>query len=364
MLEEQYHIFTESLLKWFSDNARVLPWREEPTPYRVWISEIMLQQTRVAAVMPYFLRFIKELPDVKALALVEEDKLLKLWEGLGYYNRVRNLQKAALIIMEQYDGVIPEDYENLLKLPGIGPYTAGAISSIAYGKQKPAIDGNVLRVFSRINADEGDILIPETRQRIEKVALECLPVNKSGAYNQALMELGALICLPNGEPKCNECPVNDVCEAYKQGRMLEFPKKTPKKKRKIEEMTILIIQDADFLAIRKRPKSGLLAGLYEFPSIAGYQSEETVVQYIKNIGFQPLHVKRLCESKHIFTHKEWHMIGYAIRVDELSEHSTADQDNAFLFVEPEKTEKEYPIPAAYGAYAGAYHIRLGNARFE
>ena len=364
MKREQQNIFTESLLKWFGQNARVLPWREDPAPYRVWISEIMLQQTRVAAVMPYFNRFLAALPKVENLAVVPDDKLLKLWEGLGYYNRARNLKKAAQIIMSKYNGVIPEDYNELLKLPGIGPYTAGAIASIAYGKDKTAVDGNVLRVFSRVNAEEGDITSENIKKKIEEIAIECLPISNAGCYNQSLMELGATVCLPNGEPKCHECPVREVCEAYKLNKMTEYPKKSPKKKRSIEEKTILILQDSNYLAIRKRPDHGLLAGLYEFPSMEGYHSETEVLEYVKKMGFQPLHVKKLVESKHIFTHKEWHMTGYAIRVDELTEHTQAEQEYALLFVEPQRTETDYPIPAAYAAYADAYHIRLGNSRFE
>ena len=356
--------FTKALLKWFRGHARILPWREDPAPYKVWISEIMLQQTRVAQVMPYFNRFIKRFPDVPALAKAKEDELLKAWEGLGYYSRVRNLNKAAIKIMADYDGKIPQDYDELLKLPGIGEYTAGAISSIAYNQARPAIDGNVLRVFSRVLAEDGYITDAVVKKRIEKNVSECLPKDYPGVYNQSLMELGALICLPNGEPKCSECPVNGVCKAYKLHRMTDFPVKPPKKARTIEEKTILILQDAQYIAIRKRPDKGLLAGMYEFPAMEGIHTEEQVLEYVKKMGFAPLHIKALCKAKHVFTHKEWHMLGYAIKVDELTQHSKADEDNALLFVEPEKTQQEYPIPAAYEAYADYYHIKLGNARFE
>lgn len=363
MKKSEQNVFTQALLEWFSGHARILPWREYPTPYNVWISEIMLQQTRVAQVMPYYERFMQKFPDVATLALATEDELLKAWEGLGYYSRVRNLNKAAIKIMNEHGGEIPREYTELLKLPGIGEYTAGAVSSIAYNEVRPAIDGNVLRVFSRVLAEEGCVTDVNVRKRIEKNVTECLPKDSPGVYNQSLMELGALVCLPNGEPKCSECPVKSVCKAYKQNRMTEYPVKPPKKARSIEEKTILILQDAQYIAIRKRPAKGLLAGMYEFPAIEGIQTEDTVLEYVKKMGFAPLHIKPLCSAKHIFTHKEWHMIGYAVRVDELTQHNKASEDNALLFVEPEKTQQEYPIPAAYEAYAEYYNIKLGNARF-
>ncbi len=363
MRDDQRNEFAEALLAWFRGHARVLPWREDASPYRVWISEIMLQQTRVAAVMPYFLRFMEALPDVAALAAVDDDKLMKLWEGLGYYSRARNLKKAAGVIMDQYHGVIPAEYSELCRLPGIGPYTAGAIASIAYGQEETAVDGNVLRVFSRLNAVDGVVTEPPVREKITKSVRECLPKAQSGVYNQSLMELGALICLPNGEPKCGECPVRAFCKAYEQGNMLEYPRKPAKKARTIERMTVLILQDENYLAIRRRPETGLLAGLYEFPSLSGHCSEEEVLASVRSMGFAPIHIRRLPEAKHIFTHKEWHMIGYAVRVDEFAEREAVSAKQNLIFVEPEKTEREFPIPAAFEAYAEYYHIRLGNSRF-
>ena len=220
------------LQTWFSNNARVLPWRENPTGYYVWISEIMLQQTRVEAVKPYFDRFIRELPDVKALAECPEDKLLKLWEGLGYYNRVRNLNIAANQILDEYDGEIPSEYKELLKLKGIGSYTAGAISSIAYGRAVPAVDGNVLRVISRVTADDSDIMKQSVRSNMEAKLYELMnATDETGigtelipsVFNQALMELGATVCLPNGAPRCEVCPWHDLCDARKQDRISEIP---------------------------------------------------------------------------------------------------------------------------------------------
>ncbi len=354
------------LLAWYDGNRRILPWREDPTPYRVWISEIMLQQTRVEAVKPYFDRFQRELPDVESLALVEEERLLKLWEGLGYYNRARNLKKAAIQVMEEHGGKLPGDYAALLKLPGIGSYTAGAIASIAFQIPVPAVDGNVLRVISRLRTDEADILEPAVKKRVEAELLAIMPKDRPGDMNQALMELGATVCIPNGAPKCEGCPWNPICEANAKGCQQDFPKKTPKKPRKIEQKTILVIQDGKRAAIRKRPSRGLLAGLYEFPSLEGHKSMEEITLYLKEQGLQPLRLKPLEASRHIFTHIEWDMIGYAVRVDELEpikkQKNTLSEE--VIFLEPGETQERYPIPTAFGAYTKYLDIRQGNARFE
>ena len=351
----------EPLLAWYDAGRRVLPWREEPTPYRVWVSEIMLQQTRVEAVKPYFERFMKALPDTKALSEVPEETLLKLWEGLGYYNRARNLQKAAIQIENQYGGVIPSEYDTLLTLSGIGRYTAGAIASIAYGRKVPAVDGNVLRVIARVSADEGDVLTEQVKRRIEQMLTEIMPADRAGDFNQALMELGAMVCIPNGEPKCEVCPWHSFCEARIQGKIAELPKKTPKKARTIEEKTILVIRDENKVALRKRPTKGLLAGMYEFPWIAGHKNKEEVVDYLKEIGLQTLRIQPLPEAKHIFTHKEWHMVGYVVRVDELARAEGNAQD--LLFVETKETEEKFPIPSAFVAYTKYLNIKIGNSKF-
>lgn len=350
------------LLKWYDGHRRVLPWRENPAPYRVWISEIMLQQTRVEAVKPYFERFMEALPGIPELAQVPEDKLLKLWEGLGYYNRARNLQKAAQAIMTEYGGRMPDSREELLKLPGIGSYTAGAVASIAYGRAVPAVDGNVLRVISRYRSDGRDMLNDKVRKSVEEDLLAVMPPDRPGDFNQALMELGAVVCIPNGAPKCGECPWEASCRAHREGRETEFPKKTTKKARSIEKKTILVIQDAMRAAIRKRPAKGMLAGMYEFPSEEGHLSQEEVIALLKAKGLHPLRIRRLPDSRHIFTHKEWDMIGYAVRVDELE--PAGGTQEGLLFIESSLTEKEYPIPSAYAAYTGYLRIRLGNDKFE
>ncbi|MDD6812625.1 MAG: A/G-specific adenine glycosylase [Lachnospiraceae bacterium] len=347
------------LLAWYDKGRRILPWREEPTPYHVWVSEIMLQQTRVEAVKPYYDRFLKELPDIQSLADVEEERLLKLWEGLGYYNRARNLKKAAQQIVYNYGGKMPANFEELVKLPGIGSYTAGAIASIAFGNAVPAVDGNVLRILARLRADERDILDAKVKKEIEAELSEVIPKDRPGDFNQALMELGAMVCVPNGMAKCEECPWNGLCRAQKENRILEFPKKTPKKPRKIEKKTILVIRDEDKVALHKRAEKGLLAGMYEFPLMEGHQKEDRVLAYLKELGMQPLRIEPLPSSKHIFSHKEWHMIGYVIRVDELERMKAKDSSADFVFVTPQETEQSYPIPSAYAAYTEYMDIKLG-----
>ncbi len=343
----QLEIVTEPLLKWYDEGRRILPWREDATPYHVWVSEIMLQQTRVEAVKPYYDRFMTMLPDIAHLAQAEEEELLKLWEGLGYYNRVRNLKKAAQVIMEEYDGVMPKEYEKLIRLPGIGSYTAGAVSSIAYGVRVPAVDGNVLRVLSRLKGDERDITKPQVRTAIEEELRMTMPKERAGDFNQALMELGAVVCIPTGAPHCEECPWERECVAHRQGRELEFPCKTPKKPRVIEKKTVLVIKDESKVALKKRPDRGLLAGMYEFPSLEGHLTSRQVLKYLKEKGLSVLKIEPLDSSRHIFTHKEWHMIGYAVRVDELAEKkNTGDM----IFVERQEAKDRYPIPSAYRAY--------------
>ena len=358
--QEQYSKIAEPLLEWYDKGHRILPWREDPTAYKVWISEIMLQQTRVEAVKPYFNRFISELPDVESLANCEEDKLLKLWEGLGYYNRARNLRKAARQIMTDYQGWMPERREELLKLAGIGNYTSGAISSIAFGEKVPAVDGNVLRILSRLSLDEEDILKDTTKRRIEHQLLEVMPEKRSGDFNQALMELGATICIPNGRPKCEECPWEKICLAHLEGREEEFPKKQVKKNRTIEKKTILIIQDDNKSALHKRPSKGLLAGLYEFPNLDGHQTEKRVLAYLKEIGLEVLRIQKIEESKHIFSHKEWHMIAYQIRVDELAEKGQQLIKENWIFVESKEAEEKYPLPSAFAAYTKCLNIAQGS----
>ncbi len=332
------------LTEWYQTNKRDLPWRREVTPYRVWISEIMLQQTRVEAVKGYFARFLETLPDVQALAGCPEQQLLKLWEGLGYYNRARNLQKAAQKIVTQYGGQLPADYDALLSLPGIGPYTAGAIASISYGIAQPAVDGNVLRVISRITASNADIADPVTRRSIESALREVMPKQDPGTFNQSLMELGATVCVPNGMPDCRNCPVYGLCEGRKQGTALDLPVKTAKKPRRIEQRTILLLVRDQHIAIRRRPSKGLLAGLWELPSLSGAVEQEEAVSAVRGWGLEPLRVQPLGEAKHIFTHVEWQMCGLRITVEEAVSNET------LVWVDPGQLREEYPLPSAFRAY--------------
>ena len=336
----------ELLVEWYRERKRDLPWRHHVNAYRVWVSEIMLQQTRVEAVKPFFERFMTELPTVKDLAEAPEDKLLKLWEGLGYYNRVRNMQKAAQKIEEEYAGKFPENYEEIKALPGIGNYTAGAIGSFAFGIPKPAVDGNVLRVVSRILASREDIMKAKVRTAIETALEEVIPKDCPGDFNQGLIELGAIVCVPNGEPKCEICPAAEICRARKEGIAMELPVKTKAKGRKIEKRTVLVFHDSDTLAIQKRPDKGLLAGLYELPNLEGWLSQQEVIEYSKSIGLSPIRIKKLPVAKHIFSHVEWHMKGYEIRVDELEKNCSKEM----IFAKEEVLKETYSIPSAFEAY--------------
>jgi len=297
----------ESLMNWYRANARDLPWRRTRNPYAIWISEIMLQQTRVAAVIPYYERFIAELPDIEALARVDDDRLHKLWEGLGYYSRARNLKRAANDVIARFGGEMPGRYEDLLSLPGIGEYTAGAIASISFGEAVPAVDGNVLRVYARLFAQERDIRDLMFKKEVRAALLPLIPADAPEVFNAALMELGATICLPNGAPKCEVCPVRQSCEAYKTGRTAELPILSAKKARRVEKKTVFALSTAKGLLGFRRPVIGLLAGLWQLPEAAGELSDAETAAWLGEHGILPVGELRFYERKHIFTHIEWHM---------------------------------------------------------
>ena len=305
--------FVELLQKWYPDHHRDLPWRATRDPYAIWISEIMLQQTRVAAVIPYYERFLNELPDAKALAAVSDDRLLRLWQGLGYYSRARNLKRAAQIVVKEYGGCMPNRYEDLLKLPGIGSYTAGAIASIAYGERVPAIDGNVLRVYARLQNDPSDIADPAVKTRVFAELSAVIPEDP-GMFNQAMMELGATVCVPNGQPLCGECPLVSVCKAKSAGTAGLLPNKAPKKPRAIETLTVFALYDQGAPLLLKRPNKGLLAGLYELPNETGMLSTEQATAWMTAHGLHPVGDLSVYSAKHVFTHIEWHMRVYAADV--------------------------------------------------
>ncbi|MCI8814457.1 MAG: A/G-specific adenine glycosylase [Lachnospiraceae bacterium] len=354
---DQLRKIEKPLLDWYEKNKRPLPWRANKNPYEIWVSEIMCQQTRVEAVKPYYARFLSALPDVKALAECPQERLMKLWEGLGYYNRVRNMQKAAQQVMESYQGELPADYDKLRSLKGIGNYTAGAIASIAYGIAAPAVDGNVLRVISRVTESYEDIAKQSVRRSVEQKLQEIMPEKCPGDYNQALMELGALICLPGAQAKCSLCPLMELCQASAHNTADKLPVKSRAKPRKIQEITVLVIQDGDRVAICKRAARGLLAGLYEFPNISRHLSQQEALEAVESMDLAPLRIQPLGEAKHIFSHVEWRMVGYQIRVQQLEDAYRGNM----IFAEPEEVQDKYAIPSAFDAYASCMK-REGDRR--
>ena len=352
---------TDALIRWYRASHRDLPWRAVPSPYHVWLSEIMLQQTRVEAVKGYYLRFLDSIPDIETLADANEETLLKLWEGLGYYSRVRNLQKAARIIVSEYGGTLPSEVAELKKLPGIGDYTAGAVASIAYGKRAALVDGNVLRVMARLREDTRDIALAETKKAVlSELTSDYLPEKDTdcGTFNQALMELGAVVCVPNGPPLCNDCPVRAHCLAAQNGTQTSFPVKSAKKPRRIEHRTVLLLCDRTRIALRRRPAKGLLAGLYEYPSVAGHLSMQDVRRVLKQARIPALRIQTLPDAKHVFTHIEWLMKGYLVLTetfpDNASRFAAFAADNAFpdglLFADRTDVADVYAIPSAFQAY--------------
>ncbi len=336
---------TVPLLAWYSRNARSMPWRNDPTPYHVWLSEIMLQQTRVSAVIPYYERFLTALPTLSDLAQCDDEKLMKLWEGLGYYSRARNLKKAAIKIMEEYNGVFPSDYEAIRSLPGIGDYTAGAISSIAFGKPEPAVDGNVLRVWTRILGDFSDIMAESTRKTCRECLRCAMPEGKTSEYTQALMELGATVCLPNGAPLCEQCPVSCYCVAKEQGLIDQLPVKTKAKPRRIEQRTVYFFFYDGKVALRRRPKKGLLSGLWEYPNELS-DFDPSVWNFVgkEESSFG-------C-GKHVFSHIEWHMDSKVFNLD------SPDLPSRFVWATAEDLKVSYAVPAAFRDFLPAVLRRL------
>ena len=344
------------LLDWYDCCGRTLPWREDPSPYHVWISEIMLQQTRVEAVKDYYVRFLEALPTVEALADADEDLCAKLWQGLGYYSRVRNLHKAAVQITEEYDGVIPDTSAGLRKLAGIGPYTAAAIASICFDERIPALDGNLLRVFSRMTGFDQDIKSNAARSAAQKFYDEIFPLKRCGDFNQALMDLGASVCLPNGVPQCEKCPWKEYCRSYADGTCQQLPVVLPKAKREVENKTVFLIYYKGRLALRRRPDHGLLAGLYEYPNTGGTLQAEDIPSYLETLGFSEVSIRPLPEAKHIFTHKEWHMTGWEILADRRDDHMPdTSADRELLLVTADELRDLYSVPSAFSKYTAQIH---------
>ncbi len=329
----------EELLKWYQKEKRNLPWRSDKEPYHVWVSEIMLQQTRIEAVLPYYRRFMEELPTITDLAYCPEEKLLKLWEGLGYYNRVRNLQKAAKIVVEEYHSAFPQTMPEILSLPGIGEYTASAISSICFNKKEAAVDGNVLRVFARVHNDFRNIEDSKVKKEIRNTIQKHLP-QEAGKFNQAMMELGETICLPNGEPKCANCPLQKKCLSYQKGTCSHLPIREKKKSTKEEKRTVYLLIYQGKVAIRKREEDALLHNLWEFPNQEGHQNKKEAESFWKEQGYVLSKIEKGPSYTHVFSHKKWNMISYFI---EISNHP----NNSYQWLTKEDLEKNYAIPTAF-----------------
>ena len=342
----------QPLLAWYRENARDLPWRHTSDPYRIWISEIMLQQTRVAAVLGDYARFLEAFPTVETLASAPEDQLMKLWEGLGYYSRARNLHKVAKTVAER--GAFPDSYEGLLALPGIGDYTAGAIASAAFGVRAAAVDGNVLRVVTRLTDDAADIADPKTKKRISEQVRSAMPTEPEDIriFNQALMELGATVCVPNGAPRCGDCPARQLCLGYARNTAESLPVKTSKKARRIEEKTVFVLLRQGKVALRRRNDTGLLAGLWEFPNVEGTLDEAAAPSAVAQFGLTAKEWKRKLTAKHIFTHVEWHMTGYTLEVD-------GDGAENFLWADSEALSS-HAVPAAFARYYREAEKELKN----
>lgn len=337
--------FTAAVTGWYVANRRDLPWRQDKEPYHVWVSEIMLQQTRVEAVRDYYLRFMKALPTVEALAEADEEQLLKLWQGLGYYNRVRNMQKAARQILQKPSARFPDSFQEILALSGIGEYTAGAIASICFDQRTPAVDGNVLRVMARITEEEDDVKSSAVKRKITDLVAGLYPETGCGDFTQALIELGALICVPNGKPRCEVCPAAGFCRARAAGRVMELPVKPKKKARRQEQRTVFILTCGEKVAVRQRPEGSLLGSLFEFPQAPRLLTADEAVSQAGAWGCRPLDVTRSRKYKHIFTHVEWDMTGYYITCGAEGPGEPAGQ--AFRWVTWDQVKEEIPLPSAF-----------------
>ena len=346
---DELHQLPIPLLVWYREKARVLPWRSDPTPYHVWVSEIMLQQTRVAAVLDYYRRFLEAAPDVAALAALSQDQLMKLWQGLGYYSRARNLQKAAEQIMNDHGGVFPNTYEEIRALAGVGDYTAGAVGSIAFGLPVPAVDGNVLRVTARITGDSGDIATPAMKKKVTQALAEVIPLEAPGDFNQAMMELGATVCLPNGAPLCERCPAAGFCRAFQEGRTGELPVKAAKKAQRVEMRIVYLLFYRDCVALRRRPDRGLLAGLWEYPN-----ELDGGTDWLAQWGLSAPPLTKVGTGKHIFSHVEWHMTALAGELDR------PDLPDGWVWADRTALRDVYAVPNAFQSFARLVADRLGH----
>lgn len=334
----------DPLLNWYKETRRPLPWRKDIDPYHVWISEVMLQQTRIEAVIPYYERFIRELPTISDLAQVEDDKLMKLWEGLGYYNRARNLKKAAIEIVEKFNAKFPDNFEDIISLPGIGEYTASAIASICFSLKEVTIDGNVLRVYSRLENSKENIDEVKVRKRIRENLMKIVP-KESGMFNEALMSLGEVICLPNGIPKCNLCPLKEFCKAREKHTFMALPVRKEKKERKSQKYVVLLLICGNKVALHKRDDAGLLKNLWEFPNLLGTYTKEEIKQYLLDCSMTVTSIKRSISYTHIFTHLKWQMESFIVRMEEESKD--------YIWLDLDAIIKEYALPSAFQPFLEA-----------
>lgn len=332
----------DTLLTWYDQNKRELPWRDKQNPYYIWISEIMLQQTQVKTVIPYFERFIKALPDIDALASVSEEKLNKLWEGLGYYKRAANLKKASQKIKEDYEGQMPETYEALLTLPGIGPYTAGAIASISFGERKAAIDGNLMRVFARLLELDYPSNTTSSYKAYETVIMPYLPAHRPGDFNQALMDIGAGICLAKSKPLCQLCPLKDFCQSYLKQTINHFPKKIAKKEKRLENRLILILNYNNYYYIEKKEENGVLKGLWAFTNLN--KDQISLEGALNRLNLNVKAIIPLGDKVHIFTHIKWQMSGYCVILKDVAKNLPGQ------WVTSKNLEKNYSLPSAYKSF--------------
>ncbi len=341
------------LLPWYEENRRELPWRQDTEPYHIWLSEIMLQQTRVEAVKGYYARFLQRLPTVEALSKADGEVLTKLWEGLGYYSRVRNLKKAAQVIMNTCGGVFPREYDKVLALPGIGPYTAGAICSIAFGQATPAVDGNVLRVVSRLTDDDTPIDLPATQAAARQALARVYP-REAGAFTQALLELGATGGGPNRHPEGQRCHCRDVGLGYARGRAEGLPVKRPKARRRQETLTVFVLSCNGRYALQKRGKQGLLAGLWQFPNVPGKLEPAAALGAVEDMGLKPMEITRQVEKKHIFTHVEWDMRGVYMEVKETG--------GDLVWLRPGELHEQVALPTAFRIFWDMWDMRAPEKR--
>ena len=324
---------------WFSAHARALPWRADREPYHVWLSEIMLQQTRVEAVKGYYARCLAAVPDIPALAAADPELLHKLWEGLGYYSRVRNLQRAAQVILDRHGGRFPTEYREVRALPGIGDYTAGAICSICFDQPTPAVDGNVLRVVTRLTADGRCTDEPTVKADLRAALAAVYPSPGAGILTQALMELGATVCVPNGAPACESCPGAPFCAARAEGTWQRYPVRAQKRPRRVEQRTVLVLACDGALALRKRKASGLLAGLWVFPTVPGWLEAQEVLDLAAAWGLRPRSLGKQVERTHVFTHVQWELRCFYL--------NCGCRGEGFTWAEEAELDGTYALPTAF-----------------